>query len=429
MDTTRRTLLRGLAAAPLAAAAGGLLVPETALAAAGRQKVERVTGPEGGPTYAEVIRQLNERAAGELGRRQGLWRVPLATLLDSPPERTGRRITRVSYPTAALRPPARRIPRLAHGFQWHPDDFLTPNWRPQGITTNYDAVGGRPARRVLIVSWDAHKAARPEGTRLSVVEIASSGEAGYRHVLLAEPVLDGEKGPNPSFRPIHTHAGAVAWYRNLLYVAESAQGRRGLRVFDVDNIFGVRTDAASQGRFGFEDGRYSADGYAYVIPQVAAYQDVDQDVGQEDGDAFTYSQVALDRSGSTHRLVVSEYRGGGSRPRPRIARFDLDPSTGLPARHTSSVPLVYTGPKTVQGAVSVNGTYYVTTSHSAKGNGQLHRWRARPRTWEFPPGIEDVSYDARDDVLWTLCEYAKGDQEAGEDLSVYNTRYVYGMKL
>ncbi|MFJ8645544.1 hypothetical protein ACIRNI_05415 [Streptomyces sp. NPDC093546] len=426
MDTTRRTLLRGMAAAPFAAATGGLLVPEKAYAAAGRQRVGLVRGPEGGPTYAEVIRQLNERAAGELGQRQGLWRVPMGTLLDSPPERTGERITRVSYPAAKLRPPATRIPRLAHGFQWHPDDFLTQNWRPQGITTNYDAVGGRPARRVLIVSWDAHKAARPEGTRLSVVEITASGEARYRHVLLAVPALGGEKGRDPSFNPVHTHAGGVAWYRNLLYVAESAEGRRGLRVFDVDNIFGVRTDAASQGRFGFEDGRYSADGYAYVIPQVAAYRDRDQ----EGADAFTYSQVSLDRSGGTHRLVVSEYRGGGGRkPRPRIARFDLDRSTGMLARHTSGVPRVFTGPKSVQGAVSVGGTYYVTTSHGVDGNGMLHRWAARPRTWEFPPGVEDVSYDARDKVLWTLCEYAKDDQEPGEAPSVYNTRYVYGMQL
>ncbi|MER6686766.1 hypothetical protein [Streptomyces olivaceoviridis] len=47
-------------------------------------------------------------------------------------------------------------------------------------------------------------------------------------------------------------------------------------------------------------------------------------------------------------------------------------------------------------------------------------------SWELPPGPEDIGYDARGDVLWTLGEYAPGDD--GDNPGTYYTRYVYALK-
>ncbi|WP_181792674.1 hypothetical protein [Streptomyces sp. WELS2] len=391
--------------APLVAAAGELLSSPAAYAA---ETSRRLDPGDTWQRYWAVIQRLNDRAARQ-GDRVGLWRVSTDEIVRSSPQRTGTRISRVPYPAGRPSDP-RRVPRLKTGFRWADDDFLTRNWRPQGITSNYDALGGSPGATVLLVSWDAHPGARAEGTRISLVHVPASGPVRYWHALLAEPEMQGR---DPGFRAVHVHAGGLVWYGKWLYVTDT---RVGLRVFHLENMLRVRTAARNQGRFGFQDGYYSAEGYAYVLPQVLTYRDT--------AGGFTYSQVALDRSQATHRLVVSEWSQDGHRP--RIARWPLNPRTGLLARGTSGVPIVYPGPRSVQGAVSVGGRYYLNVGHGVSGNGELRSWRPAGTTWELPPGPEDLSYDARGDVLWTLGEYAPGDDDTHP--GKYRTRYVYALR-
>ncbi|MEV4443294.1 hypothetical protein AB0K09_30695 [Streptomyces sp. NPDC049577] len=429
MDTPRRTILRGLAAAPFIAGAGGLLLPPTATAAARRRLTVRTNAPGSGfLTYRDVIRQLDARAMTP-DHRWGIARAPLDVILAGSPQRRGV-VERLTWPAGS--PPAGETPPLHTVFRWQDDDYGTKDWRPQGITTNYDSLGGSPARTVLLVSWDAHPVrAEKQGTRVSIVDVPAGGAPRYWHVLLVEPEI---KHGQPSFKKVELHAGGLAWYRNLLYVAEFHDSApNGIRVFDLNHLFSV---PATKDVFGYNPGdrKYYARRYGYVLPQVARYRDTAGD--------FRYSQLALERAGdgsvARDSLVVSEYQGPKSSRTPHIARWELAADGGL-ASLTSRETLDIEGTATgIQGAVGVRGTYYLSMSAGPTGNGHLRTWRpgwgAPKPLWRTPPGPEDLSYDRRGNVLWSLGEYAPGDQPRRKDgkrdpKSVYFTRHVYAMRL
>ncbi|MFI1972131.1 hypothetical protein [Streptomyces cinnamoneus] len=425
MDTPRRTILRGLAAAPFLAGVGGSLTPYTAHAAT-RPALKAETWAPGSRrklTYQHVIAQLTARA--DTARQPwGIGRASLDAILAGPAQRTAV-VEPLAWP--AGNPPAKETPPLRTVFRWQDDDYKTPHWRPQGITTNYDSLGGNPARTVVLVSWDAHPArAEKQGTRVSIVEVPASGPPRYWHVLLVEPVVIKEKKKEqPSYRPVKLHAGGLAWYRNRLYVAEyHKDAPNGLRVFDLNHLFTVTWGKGHEDDFGYVKGTYYARQYAYVLPQIARYKDRDGEL--------RYSQVAVERAadGSVDRdsLVVSAYHKSSG---PEIARWELSPNGGL-ADLTSREALAISGTKAVQGAVSTHGTYHLSASAGPTKNGHIQTWRpgGPPKTlWQTPPGPEDLSYDRRGNVLWSLGEYAYGDQVGDDPKSVYFTRHVYAMRI
>ncbi len=426
MNTPRRTILRGLAAAPFVAGAGGLLLPTTAHAAAARRRLTVSTKAPGGGnlTYAEVIRRLGIRA-DTAGQPWGIGRTSVERILAGSAQRTGV-VEPLTWP--AGRPPAGQTPPLHTVFRWQDDDYRTKDWRPQGITTNYDSLGGNPARTVLLVSWDAHPVrAEEQGTRVSIVDVPSGGAPRYWHVLLVEPAM---KGRHPSYRPVKLHAGGLAWYRNLLYVTEFHRGAsNGLRVFDLNSLFTVRWGKGHENDFGYsKDGKYYARQYGYVLPQIARYKDPARD--------FRYSQLALERAGDgsapRDSLLVSEYRPKGDGRAPRLARWELGPDgriSDLTSQETSDIAGAYG----IQGAVGARGTFYLSRSDGARRNGYLQTWRpggSPTPLWQTPPGPEDLSYDRRGNVLWSLGEYAAGDQLPDEKhRTPYFTRHVYAMRL
>jgi hypothetical protein len=75
--------------------------------------------------------------------------------------------------------------------------------------------------------------------------------------MLVEPSADD------NFKEVPVHAGGIVWYGDALYVVDTDNG---LRVFNVSNIWavgagdGVGKDATT--------GKYSANNYAYVLPQI-----------------------------------------------------------------------------------------------------------------------------------------------------------------
>jgi hypothetical protein len=173
-----------MAAAPLVAAAGGLLAPSTAEAAAlpaSSFTLNRRNAPFWAPRYPYdgVIRRLRP----DLGEPLSLSMV--AAGADHQAERVAR------WPRASGNPgrpyrfdvePERHV--AGHAFRWDSADFGGNVWRPQGITQNYDADGTSPAKTMLVAWYDTKG---NQGARLSVVNWSTSGEITYRHVLLVEP--------------------------------------------------------------------------------------------------------------------------------------------------------------------------------------------------------------------------------------------------
>lgn len=317
-----------------------------------------MTGPSLHPENRH--RNLADRVLPGLGTRVGL-----AGVLERL-DRTGAQVTVPGLPDAL-------------GHTWDDEDRETTAWMPQGITTSYDAHGNARAEgpATVLVSWYASDAAgRDAACRISVLDLRAG--VSYAHVRLLEPHRPWWR-TRSHVRPVPVHAGGIAWWGSTLLVA-STHG--GVRTFDLDDI--VRRD----------DG-------TFVLPQSGSC------VARNGSDgSLRHSFMSLDRSDADRPcLVVGEYRRSGVGT--RIARFALDPSTGLPTG-APAAELLTSGLPSMQGATRVDGTYYVSASHGADRPGHLFVGDATGFTklaGALPIGPEDLAYDPGADRLWTVTEY------------------------
>ena len=262
------------------------------------------------------------------------------------------------------RPLPARVDAGAHGFGWDAEDASTRTWWPQGLTTS---VSGQ----VLLSAWYAKgRRGEHEGTRLSVVDLASVGPR-YAHVQLIE-----ESG-----QPVRVHAGGLARWGSRLLVADT---RHGVRVFDLSD-----TTRESDGQL--------------TLSQVASWGPTAWAGHQP----LRWSFLSLDSSVPGELwLIAGEYDRSGSDA--RLTRWAADPETALPnaAEPAEVVPV---GIASMQGAVRVDGTYIVAASAGQRRRGHLWTGRAggewRQHREALPVGPEDLTYDPGSGRLWTQTEY------------------------
>ncbi|MGW4893369.1 hypothetical protein ACWEQL_14060 [Kitasatospora sp. NPDC004240] len=420
MTMSRRTIIKGLAATPLAAFAGAAVAPAAAEAATitpGRFTLaERLSNGHG--TYASL-------AAGLAGR---LPKVTVADVLANA-NRDAARLT--SAPSG--------VQAFQDGFTWNPGDQGVAEWMPQGVTTSADALGSGVwgGKRVVLVSWyfdtDPDGDGTPDfainkGVRVSFVDFTTPTAPKYRHVLLVEPVktASGAYG----YAPVQRHAGGILWYGNLLYMVDTT---KGLRVFDLDTIFEVSSGKPDV--CGLDaDGKYYAYDYRYVLPQSGAYDNT--------GTLLRYSCLGLDRASTPDSLTVSEYavdlanpvvdyagtgwNGDGTKiTTPKVVRFDLDHTTRRLGSTTASEAVTVKQGK-IQGVVSQQKRHYLATSNGS-GNGSLRAVASGADTpstvGRLAVGCEDLSFHSSatttwkyaESVVWNLSEYA-------------GSRYVYAVR-
>ncbi|MEV0595553.1 hypothetical protein [Nonomuraea cavernae] len=281
-------------------------------------------------------------------------------------------------------------PRPDVWYAFDSADQGTADWYPQGLTCGEDS--GAVKVPVFLVSW-YFKPQPPVPERGIRVTFLSPSTLKYQHALLVEARPDG------SYRAIDIHAGGIAWYGDLLYVADT---KRGLRVFDVRNLLDLRTvqnDLGDSQRIGRANGKFHAFGYRYVIPQTDFWR-----VTQE-GPRFSF--VSIDRAAKPHALVSGEYAEAG--PDGRVARWDLPLDSGTPRD-----AYVMGHPK-IQGAVSNRDRWYLSQAVDAATNGRLQVYRAgKLLTRQFPIGPEDLT--VRGGKVWSVTEFR-------------NKRVIFGVDL
>lgn len=292
-------------------------------------------------------------------------------------------------------------------------DDRTREWYPQGVTTTSDANAdehwGR--KRALVVTWYDKGKAPEKGVRLSFVD---PDRRRYRHVLLVYPTRT--RTGKPTYRAIDSHAGGIAWYGNYLYVAET---RRGVRVFDVRDIFdlGLSENGTTRNRkrIGLHGKTYYGAGNRYVLPQLTYYANAAQAPARScrGVGAPLHSWVSLDRSRRPDVLMTGEYckdalgRVGLWRVR------DLDPRSSLGAAAHS---VNYLPDEFVQGGTASHGTYWFTRRVPIPA-GRRNRGRLVIGEWtpggvqrnhtdvEISKGAEDLSCWRSTSRLWTLAEH------------------------
>jgi hypothetical protein len=294
---------------------------------------------------------------------------------------------------------------LLASFCWNSGDNTTAYWIPQGVTTTADAYGSGTYEGVtaILVSWyDNGSDGIDRGVRVSFVDYTVPCTPSYRHVLLVEP-YDRSDG-QVSYRTVNVHAGGIFWYGHHLYVADTAMG---FRVFDLRRIWQV--SSTDPGAVGWQpDGSYQAYDYKYVLPQALRY------VGStvHDYPALRFSFASLDRTSSPDSVIVGEYGYPGDGT--RLVRFPID-YTDRRLREDSDgyvrgTEAYLVSVDSMQGAVSVNGTFYLSTSDGETNEGDLATFRpGGPVTLHrnvLPTGPEDLSYWGVRDQLWSATEWA-----------------------
>lgn len=300
------------------------------------------------------------------------------------------------------RTPATVLDTQVHGFRFASSDENDPDAVPQGITTSRDAVGtagnGRyDGRQVIAVSFYNNS---PKSSRINLIDWDANHPDSYRRILLVEPTGTAAE---PSFQDIGIHVGGIAWYEDLLYVADSTASPNGMRVFDMSKI--VTTDTGgSKDQIGRVGDSFYAHNYAYVLPQVGT-------VSSEVADGTTelvWSTISLDRV--SRSIVMTEYRCvdcGGDYPEgpTRAVRFPFEKGGATFAEKTTAtealeVPLHY-----LNGVASHNGRWWFNDSHHKT----LHHWSGSGEMTSYPwvSWGESLSYweDADGpDLLWCLKE-------------------------
>lgn len=305
-------------------------------------------------------------------------------------------------------------------------------WWPQGITTVADAQADQQwgSKKVILISWYNKDIEQVKGTRITFLDPET---LKYRHVLLAYPFIN-DSG-NPSYMSLRTqqtadgtslHAGGISWYGNYLYVADTA---RGFRVFDMRYIFDLEAAAdgntADKTQIGRQNGVYYGHGYRFVMPEVAAWTNVNDRTTCTVGGGSTFSFTGLDRSGGDH-LTSGEFcsdavAGGNPDKMGRVARWPLDGATGQPLLTDGlwQADAAYRLPiSNIQGAVSHNGKWYLSRSRGKSDNGLLYVTQSTTSATGVLQiqsahragiGVEDLSHwpkpDGSPGQLWTVTEH------------------------
>lgn len=283
-------------------------------------------------------------------------------------------------------------PKPADWYAFDIKDQDTADWYPQGLTCGEDS--GSVGVPVFVASW-YFKPEAPAAERGIRVSFLNPATLKYQHALLVEAKPDG------SYGPINIHAGGIAWYGDLLYVADTT---RGLRVFDLTNLLDLRTvqsDLGDAKRLGRADGKFHAFGYRYIVPQ--------SDFWRVATPGAIFSFVAIDRSTGPDALISGEYVDGGTTG--RAVRWDLE-SDGTPG---AARDCFHMGAAKIQGAVSRDGKWYLSQAADARTNGKLlvgegAKLTARP----FPIGPEDLTVQGG--KVWSVTEFR-------------NKRVIFGVSL
>jgi hypothetical protein len=297
------------------------------------------------------------------------------------------------------------------------------DWVPQAVaSSNEAAVGGYAGPAAVAVTWyqprpdhTAGAADDPQNDRVSFVNAPTSGNSStYRHVLLVEPVVENGK---LNLRRVKLHAGGVAWYGNILYVASTGGG---IRAFDVRRMFAVHTDKDLVGLDTAtpSDPNLYGESFAYVILQVANYKKTDSACDRSPtatNAGLCFSGVTVNRSASPVSLISYEYRTQDEMTAAavgsRIVHWPLDTSTGLLARAADgavhSGKLFVTPTYQVQGVSIDHATFFLSTSQSG---GTFYREvdgdGVAPDKSVWVQGAETVSFttSSNGDRLWSVTE-------------------------
>ncbi len=165
---------------------------------------------------------------------------------------------------------ANLIPAHAYSYIWDSEMTASKVWAPQGFVQGQWATASGP-QNYHIAAFD-YKGANPQrGVLLHFTNYTRIAEqiVNYKKVLTV--VLTGRDSNNKvKMESMNAHAGGLAVFANLLYVADTIYG---LRVYDLNNVRRASKHANCASKIGWdaEANGYCAFGNEYILPEVNQY--------------------------------------------------------------------------------------------------------------------------------------------------------------
>jgi hypothetical protein len=222
-------------------------------------------------------------------------------------------------------------PAAERAYCWDPADAATPDWQPTSVTTSADAEddGLWGGHRVVLAGSTHSTTTGPAAdrglARVAFVNADDPARLTYRWVLLVVPTSGGS-----DYRGLSSQIAGMVWYRDKLLVTTTTGSADALYVYDLGRIQRTTADTTAIGRV---PGGFSAEGYRYVMPAVAAYR---YPTGRcTPTGSPCPGTISLDRGTAPDSLVVAERTAVDSDRRARLWRysFSSDPArSGLLAR-------------------------------------------------------------------------------------------------
>lgn len=299
------------------------------------------------------------------------------------------------------------------GFKFNSGDNWVGHWYPQGVSGTATAfpTGQVEGNYVTLVSW-YHKPEEDDstddnkGARISFIRTTDSDNIKYRNILLVEPYEESyAAGPVASFRPVVFHAGGMAWYKNLLYVADTSHG---FRVFDMEKMMKVSTGSTSTVGCLPWNNNCQAYNYKYVVPMVARYRLQTSECTASCCVRFAFA--AMDLTTDPISILSGEFEYDKN---ARLHRWPVNETTGWMLEEDDIVrptQVLYPNVKQMQGAVSVNNYFFISSSSPktsgfpAPGSLYFTYEYAEPVARGYPAWPEDLHYSSFSDRLWSCTE-------------------------
>jgi hypothetical protein len=268
----------------------------------------------------QVPRASLDRLASAMGRPVGVRAV-----LDGADRtlRTAAGCTAAEKETLPVEPAATRV------YCWDRTDPALRGWRPRSVTTSGDADddGRWGPHRVLLVGGSQGDG--PGGpARVAFVNADDPHRLTYTWVLLAVPVDGGR-----DYEGLASRLTGMVWYQDKLLVTTSGPDRAALYVYDLHRIQRAGVTADAVGRV---PGGWSAHGYRWVMPAVAAYRPArgacaaaaDSGTGSGAGAGSASgtpcpAALSLDRGSAPDSLVAGEWVPAGGERHTRLWRYDF----------------------------------------------------------------------------------------------------------
>jgi hypothetical protein len=360
--------------------------------------------------------------AGGLAGQGGLVRTGLRAL---PLNRAGSELSRSALREYAL------TGYGAKAFRWNAGDDSVADWLPQGI------CGIRlddPRLSMVLVSWHSEHPGTDKGVRVSFVDVTpgSSQRFRYRHVLLVQRA-EGSAG----FAPVEIHAGGIGYSKGFLHVADTY---KGVRSFDLSNLYGGLAADDGKSRIGFSGGKAYAFDYRYILPQSYHYDRLYDGLVaagySPHGRRPKFSYASMDWTGGDRGLLTGSYVGksawnNGIRPTMFLWRLDPTNAQGTLARvapRDLGIPAGLKRFRYIQGAARFGSKLYVSRSaglgvhrHTLSGSWSRddfaigsQRTRIVPSRSGSVLGFEDLHLSQSSDRLWGLSEGNRDNAFVGD---------------